>query len=65
MIHIVGSSNGRTTDFDSVNLGSSPSPTANFVKFAFSARARTGKRRGELPLPQFSRAQATTKTPFY
>jgi non-canonical purine NTP pyrophosphatase (RdgB/HAM1 family) len=28
MIHIVGSSNGRTTDFDSVNLGSSPSPTA-------------------------------------
>ncbi len=29
MIRIVGSSNGRTTDFDSVNLGSSPSPTAN------------------------------------
>ena len=26
--NIVGSSNGRTTGFDPVNLGSSPSPTA-------------------------------------
>ena len=28
--HVGGSSNGRTTDSDSVNLGSSPSPPASF-----------------------------------
>ena len=28
MIHIMGSSNGRTTGFDPVDLGSSPSSTA-------------------------------------
>ena len=30
MIHIVGSSNGRTMGFGPINLGSSPSPTANW-----------------------------------
>lgn len=28
LIHIGGSSNGRTADFDSANLGSNPSPPA-------------------------------------
>lgn len=29
LINFTGSSNGRTADFDSANLGSSPSPVAN------------------------------------
>ena len=31
--HVGGSSNGRTADSDSVNLGSSPSPPANLLRF--------------------------------
>ena len=35
-IFIGGSSNGRTTDFESVNLGSNPSPPAKFNSQIYS-----------------------------